>query len=134
MKGEINMKRSFILAMTLTLFAAIAFIGCDSTVAPIADTAALNVSRAVTTDTASDLKAVTITGPLAIVDGQYAVLYQGSAYYVKGLSRLGFNTDTAEGTALRIEGEAAPILDRDAADNSLFLGYYLQARAVTVNG
>jgi hypothetical protein len=131
MKGEINMKRSFILAMTLTLFAAIAFIGCDSAVVPIADTAALNVSRTVTTDTISDLEAVTITGPLAIVDGQYAILYQGSAYYVKGLSRLGFSEALTEGTTLTIEGEAAPILDWDDEGNSLFFGYYLKAFAVS---
>jgi hypothetical protein len=108
------MKRSFIwaAALALSLCAAIALTGCESAIDPTAD--ALNVGRAAAAP-------VTITGPLAVVDGEYAVLYQGNPWYIKGLA----NPDIAEGSNLTVTGEASPILDRDDEDNSLFYGYYL---------
>jgi hypothetical protein len=64
---------------------------------------------------------VTITGPLAVVDGEYAVLYQGNPWYIQGFT----NLDIAESPSLTVTGEASPILDRDDEGNSLFYGYYL---------
>jgi hypothetical protein len=85
----------------------------------MADTAALNTGRTAAVP-------VTVTGPLVVIEGEYAVPYQGNPWYIKGLSGI------AEGAAVTITGEASPILDRDAEGNSLFFGYYLQAETVTV--
>ena len=101
-------------------FAVIAFTGCDSAITPAVDTAGLNSSRSATTS--GDLSAVTVSGPLAVIDGEYAVLYQGNPWYIKDLA----NPDFTEGSNLTVAGEAAPILDRDDEGNSLFYGYYLQ--------
>lgn len=114
----------------LALFAALAFIGCDNAITPAQD-AALNTGRAAAvldTTAPDDTTAVTISGTVAVIDGAYAVLYQGNAYHVKGLSRL--SVDLAEGADVTVTGEAAPILDKDAEGNSLFWGYYLKAESV----
>jgi hypothetical protein len=113
------MKRSLLPVLTLA-FAAIAFIGCDSAIAPAVDTAGLNTSRSAATS--GGLSAVTVSGPLAVIDGEYAVLYQGNPWYIKGLA----NPDFTEGSNLTVAGVVAPILDRDNEGNSLFYGYYLQ--------
>ena len=119
----------------LTFGTVITLTGCDSAIGPTADTAALNTSRAVTADTnaSSDLLTVTVSGPLAIVDGAYAVLYQGNPWFVKGLSRLPAPAELAEGVTVTITGEASPILDQDAEGNSLFWGYYLKAETLSIN-
>jgi hypothetical protein len=120
------------IGLILSLLAAIAFAGCDSAIGPTAETAALNIGRAAVLDS-GDLEAVTITGPLAVVGGAYAVLYQGSPWYVKGLSHLTDTPELTEGATVTVTGEAAPILDRDGEENSLFFGYYLQAENITAN-
>ena len=106
-------------ALTLA-FAAIAFTGCDSAIAPAADAAGLNAGRSAIIS--GDLSAVTVSGPLAVIDGEYAVLYHGNPWYIKGLA----NPDFTEGSNLTVAGVAAPILDRDDEGNSLFYGYCLQ--------
>jgi hypothetical protein len=115
-----KMKRSFLLppALLLTFCAIIALIGCESAIDSTTEADALNVAVP-----------ATVSGSLAVIDGEFAVLYQGSAWYVQGLANPGF----AEGTALMITGEAVPILTKDAEGNSLFFGYYLQAETVTAN-
>ena len=121
------MKRSLLPALTLA-FAAIAFTGCDNAITPAVDTAGLNASR--NAATSGDLSAVTVSGPLAVIDGAYAVLYQGNPWYIQGLA----NPDFTEGSNLTVAGVAAPILDRDAEGNSLFYGYYLKVETVSVSG
>jgi hypothetical protein len=131
-----NMKRSFRLplAFMLVFCTVIAVTGCDSAIINTADTAALYVNRSALLQNVSgsgDLETITITGPIVVVDGAFAVLYQGSPWYVKGVSRLGLGL--AEGEPVTITGKAAPILDRDNEGNSLFFGYYLQAENISVN-
>jgi hypothetical protein len=121
------MKCGFLLGLLLTFCIVITFTGCDSAIGPTAETGALNTSRAATGS--GDLEAVTIIGPLAVIDGTFAVLYQGSPWYVKDVNRLGI--DLAEGETVAIIGKAAPILDRDNEGNSLFFGYYLQAENIS---
>jgi hypothetical protein len=108
------MKRSFIraAAFVLSLCAAIVLTGCESAINPTAD--ALNTGRAAAVP-------VTISGPLAVLEGEYAVLYQGNPWYIKGPAK----ANIAEGSSLRVAGGALPILDRDEEGNSLFYGYYL---------
>jgi hypothetical protein len=131
------MKQSFLpgFALMLTFGTVIAFTGCDSAIGPAADTAALNTSRTVTTGASAsgDLSAVTVSGPLAVVDGAYAVLYQGNPWFVKGLSRLVAPAELTEGVTVTVTGEASPILDKDPEGNSLFWGYYLKAETLSVN-
>jgi hypothetical protein len=118
------MKRSFLpdFALMLLFGTVIALTGCGSAISPAADTAALNTGRAITADagTSGDLSAVTITGPLVVVDGAYAVLYQGNPWFVKGLSRLAVPAELAEGVTVTIMGEASPILDQDAGRLPIF--------------
>lgn len=121
----------------LALCAAVAFIGCDNAMTGAADTAALDTGRAAAIFDAAasdDTTAVTVSGTVAVIDGAYAVLYQGNAYHVKGLTRLAGSPELAEGAEVTITGKAAPILDRDAEGNSLFYGYYLKAETIAVNG
>jgi hypothetical protein len=129
------MKRNFLpgFALMLTFGTVIALTGCGSAISPTP--LALTTGRAITANAAisGDLSAVTITGPLAVIDGAYAVLYQGNPWFVKGLSRLAVPTELAEGVTVTVTGEASPILDQDAEGNSLFLGYYLKAETLAVN-
>jgi hypothetical protein len=127
------MKHGFLLGLLLTFSIVVTFTGCDSAIGPTAETATLNASRTAILDTAGsgDLETVTIIGPLAVVDGAFAVLYQGSPWYIKGVSRLGIDLNGGETVA--ITGKAAPVLDRDSEGNSLFFGYYLQAENIIVN-
>jgi hypothetical protein len=130
------MKRSFILplAFMLAFCTVIAVAGCDNAITNAANTATPDTNRAVLLQDvsgSSDLETATITGPIAVVDGAFAVLYQGSPWYVKGMSR--FGVDLTEGETVVITGEATPILDRDNEGNSLFFGYYLQAESISVN-
>jgi hypothetical protein len=123
------MRRSFILTFPLMLLVSvIAFTGCENGLSSAAGTAALNTGRATADTTGPEFPAAIISGTLTVVDGVPMVQYQGNNYYVKGSLAL-----PGEGTALTITGEAVPILDRDAEDNSLFFGYYLKAEKVTVN-
>jgi hypothetical protein len=130
------MKRSFILplAFMLVFCTVITVTGCDNAITNAADTADLHTNRGALFQNVSDsndLETITITGPIAVVDGAFAVLYQGSPWYVKGVRRLG--VDLAEGEPATITGKVAPILDRDNEGNSLFFDYYLQAENITVN-
>jgi hypothetical protein len=130
------MKRSFILplAFMLAFCTAIAVTGCDSAITNAANTTTPDTNRAALLQNisgSSDLETVTITGPIAVVDGAFAVLYQGSPWNIKGMSRLGL--DLTEGETVTITGKAAPILDRDSEGNALFFGYYLQAENINVN-
>jgi hypothetical protein len=118
------MKQRFILALSLVLSfcAAIAFTGCETDLGTTADTIAFNTRR-----TAAD--PVRVTGALAIIDGKPAVLYQGNVYFITG-----WVPSAITGSAsLTVTGETVPLLDRDDAGNSLFLGYSLHAETVTVN-
>jgi hypothetical protein len=128
------MKRNFIPVLPLMIAAIIGFSGCDSAIGPTAATAR-NTSRAAALDAArsGELEAVTVTGPLAVVDGEFAVLYQGSTWYIKGLSLLADTPELAEGVTLTVTGEAAPVLDRDTEGNSLFFGYYLTVENLSIN-
>jgi hypothetical protein len=126
------MKQSFILplAFMLVFCTVIAITGCDSTITNTADAAVLHANRSALLQTGSDsndLETVTITGSVVVVDGAFAVLYQGNPWYVKGVSHFGVVP------AITITGKAAPILDRDSEGNSLFFGYYLQAENITAN-
>jgi hypothetical protein len=130
------MKQSFILplAFMLVFCTVIALTGCDSAISNAADAAVLHSKRSALLQNASgsgDLETVTITGSIAVVDGAFAVLYQGNPWYVKGVSPLG--VDPAEGEPITITGKAAPILDRDNEGNSLSFGYYLQAENISAN-
>jgi hypothetical protein len=130
------MKRSFILALVLMTATIIGFSGCDSAIGPGVETAVLNNARAAAVLNANGpgtLEAVTITGPLAVVDGAYAVLYQGSPWYVNNLSRLADTPELTEGATATVMGERSPILDQDSEGNSLFLGYYLTVENLSVN-
>jgi hypothetical protein len=130
------MKRNFIPVVVLigALMAGLTFTGCDSAIDPAVAPTALKAAGAVTTGGAGDPSAVTITGPLAVVAGRFALLHQGNVYYVTGLSPLVSPSEITEGMGLTITGEAAPILDRDGSGNSLFFGYSLKAATATING
>jgi hypothetical protein len=120
------MKRNLLPALTLIL--SITFTGCGNGLSPEA------AARAAVDSTGSQgPAATTVSGPLAIIDGAFAVLYQGNVYHIKGLGDFASDIDIAEGTDLIIKGETAPILDRDTEGNSLFYGYYLQAEKVSLN-
>lgn len=120
------MKHNSIPALVLTIAAITGFSGCDSAVGPTAEGAAMNTGRTVTAPAPADpggLETVTVTGPLAVIDGAFAVLYQGNPYYIKD----SVIADLAEGTIVTVVGERTLILDRDAGGNSLFWGYYLES-------
>ena len=63
------MKRSLLPALA---FAAIAFTGCGSAITSAVDTAGLNASRSAATS--GGLSAVTVSGPLAVIDGAYKAM------------------------------------------------------------
>ena len=129
------MKRNFLpgFVLLLTFATVIAFTGCSSAIGPAVDTAVLDTARAAIVSDTADLEAVAIIGPLAVVDGAYAVLYQGNPWFVKGLSRLAAPAELVEGVIVTITGEASPVLDRDAEGNSLFWGYYLKAETFSIS-
>jgi hypothetical protein len=140
MKGG-EMKRNFLLAFVLLLpfGAIITFTGCDNAMGYAAETAALDTARAAAvSDAAADLGVLTITGPLAVIDGpedlhrSFAVLYQGNPWFIKGLSRLRAPAELAEGAIVTVAGKASPILGRDGEGNSLFWGYCLEAEVLSV--
>ena len=123
------MKRSFVPVLMLALCAAIALIGCESAIDPATETAALNTGRSAAADSA-DIEpiAVSVTGPVVVIDGKAAVAYQGIPYYVNGGGPL------TEGSTVTVSGDAAPIIEWDAAGNSLFYGYSVKEAKVTVSG
>jgi hypothetical protein len=126
------MKRSFVSALVpiLAPFAAIALIGCESTLDTPQGVVAVNAARAVTgTVSPGEFSAVTASGVVTLVDSAPVIQYQGNNYYLKGEGV----TFPGEGTEVTITGEAAPILGQDTEGNSLFFGYYLQAGNVTLN-
>jgi hypothetical protein len=129
------MKRNFLAGFTLllTFGTVIVFTGCDSAIHPVAEAVALDTARAAIVSDTVDFKAITITGPLAVVDGSHAVLYQGNPWFVKSLSRLAAPAKLTEGAIVTITGESSPILDQDSEGNSLFWGYYLKAETLSVN-
>jgi hypothetical protein len=123
------MKQSLLPALTLVLSITITFTGCGNGLSPEAGAARAAVDNAGSQSPA----AATVSGPLAIIDGAFTVLYQGNVYHIKGLGDLASDIDIAEGADLTIKGETVPILDRDTGGNSLFYGYYLQAEQVSLN-
>ncbi|MHB9292099.1 hypothetical protein Holit_01187 [Hollandina sp. SP2] len=106
--------------LMLSFWASLAFIGCESSLGPAAEATGLDTDRAA---------GVRISGPLEVMDRGYAVLYQGSPWYIDGLS----DSDLVPGSTLTVTGEARPLLGQDEAGNSLFYGYYLYADAGRVN-
>lgn len=124
------MKRSFMpaLALMLAFFAVIVLSGCEgiSPADTAVDVAGLNVSRSVAADAVEPIT-VSVTGPVAVIDGKAAVAYQGIPYYVNG-------GDLTEGTTVTVSGNATPIIEWDVADNFLFYGYSIKDAEVTING
>jgi hypothetical protein len=121
------MKRSFMpaLALMLALCTAIALTGCESAVSP-ANAGNLNVSRSVAADAVEPV-AVSVSGPVVVIDGKAAVAYQGIPYYVNG-------GDLTEGAVVTVSGSATPVIEWDAEGNFLFYGYSIKDVKVTVNG
>jgi hypothetical protein len=116
-------------ALILAFGMVIAFTGCDNAAGPGGETAGSGA-----------LETLTISGPLALVEGagdlrkSFAVLYQGNLWFVEGMSRFAASSELTEGAIVTVTGCAAPILDRDAEGNSLFLAYYLKAESLSVSG
>jgi hypothetical protein len=81
-------------------------------------------------DPGSDLVSVTITGTLAVINGQLAVQDGSIPYFVKGLSRLMRSVPgLAVGAKVTLQGYSSVIMDNGAA-----AGHYFKARQLTFNG
>ena len=129
------MKRSFVpaIAPVLSLACALSFSGCEGISPSDAafDAAGLSVSKPVAAS--AEPVAVSVTGLVVAVDGSpagagaTALAYQGIPYYVNGAA-------LTEGETVTVSGEAAPIIEWDAAGNSLFYGYSVTEAKVTVSG
>jgi hypothetical protein len=81
-------------------------------------------------DSDSDLASVTISGTLAVINGQLAVQDGSATYFVKGLSRLMRSVSgLAVGAKVTLEGYSSVI-----RDDGVETGRYFSARTLTFNG
>jgi hypothetical protein len=81
-------------------------------------------------DSGSDLTSVTISGTLAVINGQLAVQDGSATYFVKGLSRLMRSVSgLAVGAKVALEGYSSVI-----RDDGIETGRYFSARTLTFNG
>jgi hypothetical protein len=81
-------------------------------------------------DEGSDLVLVTISGTLAIINGQLVVQNGLAPYFVKGLSRLMRSVPgLVVGAKVSLQGYSSVIMD-----NGVAAGRYFKARQLTFNG
>jgi hypothetical protein len=81
-------------------------------------------------DSGSDLAALTISGTLAVINGQLAVQDGSATYFVKGLSRLMRSVSgLVVGAKVTLEGYSSVIRDDGTA-----IGHYFNAKKLTFNG
>lgn len=81
-------------------------------------------------DSGSDLVSVTISGTLAVINGQLAVQDGSNTYFVKGLSRLMRSVSgLAVGAKVTLQGNSSRIMDDGAT-----VGHYFNAKQLTFNG
>jgi hypothetical protein len=119
------MKKFFVLALVALAITGQAFAGWGG---PGQGPSSHGLPEAGASD--SNLVSVTVSGILAVINGQLAVQDGSATYFVKGLSRLMRSVSgLAVGAKVTLEGYSSVI-----RDDGVETGRYFSARTITFNG